>query len=112
MASPVKAKGVAVTVKITPNDRGNPPGKLADAELHFNEGPLEGLKLIGFSIWEGRRGGGTRNVTFPARQYSVNGERRSFALLRPITDVSAQTRIRELILDAYADFEAAAAVAS
>ena len=47
-----------MTVKITPNDRGNPPGKLADAEIHFTEGPLEGLKLIGFSIWEMRRGAG------------------------------------------------------
>ena len=102
-----------MTVKITPNDRGNPPGKLADAELHFTEGPLEGLKLIGFSIWEQRRGGGAgRNVTFPARQYNVNGERRSFALLRPVVDATAQSRVRELILDAYADFEAAAAVAS
>ena len=44
------------TVKIIPNDKGNPPGKLADAELCFNEGPLEGLKLIGFSIWERRSG--------------------------------------------------------
>jgi len=101
-----------VTVKITPNDRGNPPGKLADAELHFSEGPLEGLKLIGFSIWESRRGGGGRNVTFPARQYSVNGERRSFALLRPVVDTTAQGRLRELILDAYAEWEAQAAVAS
>jgi hypothetical protein len=47
------------------------------------------LKLIGSSVWE-RRGGNGRNVTFPARQYSVNGERRSFALLRPIADASAQ----------------------
>ena len=39
-----------MTVKITPNDKGNPPGKLADAELHFTEGPLEGLKLIGFAF--------------------------------------------------------------
>ena len=102
-----------MTVKITPNDRGNPPGKLADAELHFTEGPLEGLKLIGFSIWEQRRGGGGgRNVTFPARQYNVNGERRSFALLRPVVDTTAQCRVRELILDAYAEYEAAAAVAS
>jgi hypothetical protein len=101
-----------VTVKITPNERGNPPGKLADAELHFSDGPLEGLKLIGFSIWERRGGGGGRNVTFPARQYSVNGERRSFALLRPVADTTAQGRVRELILDAYADFEAASAVAS
>jgi hypothetical protein len=102
-----------VTVKITPNDRGNPPGKLADAELHFSEGPLDGLKLIGFSIWEQRRGGGGgRNVTFPARQYNVNGERRSFALLRPIVDTTAQGKLRELILDAYAEWEAQAAVAS
>jgi hypothetical protein len=95
------------TVKITPNDKGNPPGKLADAELHFTDaaGPLAGLRLIGFSIWE-RRGGAGRNVTFPARQYSINGERRSFALLRPIVDVSGQERVRTLILDAFAAYEA------
>src|ERR1700686_1367005 len=98
-----------LTVKITPNDKGNPPGKLADVELHFTDPtcpdcqgdreltvadadplagavgtaptgagqgvrigmtPLAGLKLMGFSIWE-RRGGPGRNVTFPARQYSI-----------------------------------------
>lgn len=102
-----------MTVKITPNDRSSPPGKLADAELHFSEGPLDGLKLIGFSIWEGRRGVGTgRNVTFPARQYSVNGERRSFALLRPIVDTTAQNKLREMILDAYAAHEAQTPVPS
>jgi len=131
------------TVKIIPNDKGNPPGKLADIELHFVDvpcpacegsgaivvadsgplagasgicaecdgtrvlvglNPLAGLKLIGFSIWE-RRGGSGRNVTFPARQYSINGERRSFALLRPIVHTTAQERIRERILDAYAEYE-------
>ncbi len=61
-----------VTVKITPNDKGNPPGKLADAEIHFVDGVFAGLKLIGFGIWEPRTGAG-RNLTFPARQYSVNG---------------------------------------
>ena len=76
-----------MVVKIIPNDKGNPPGKLADAELHFTDGALEGLKLIGFSIWERRGSGGGRNVTFPARQYVVNGDRRSFALLRPIVAV-------------------------
>jgi hypothetical protein len=100
-----------VTVKIVPNDKGNPPGKLADAELHFTSGPLEGLKLIGFGIWE-RRAGNGRNVTFPARQYSVNGERRSFALLRPVGDATSQEKIRELILQAYQEHEADAAVAS
>jgi hypothetical protein len=104
-------KECPVTIKITPNDKGNPPGKLADAELHFSEGPLEGLKLIGFSVWE-RRGGNGRNVTFPARQYSVNGERRSFALLRPVVDVTAQAKLRELILEAFQDYEEQAAIAS
>jgi hypothetical protein len=95
-----------LTVKFTPNDKGNPPGKLADAELHFAGGPLDGLKLIGFAVWERRTGGG-RNVTFPARQYSVNGDRRSFSLLRPIADTAAQDRIRDLVLAAYAEHEAA-----
>ena len=95
---------MSLTVHITPNDKGNPPGKLADAELHFTGGELDGLKLIGFSIWE-RRGGGGRNVTFPARSYSVNGERRSFALLRPIVDVAAQETVRDLVLEAYAESE-------
>jgi hypothetical protein len=95
-----------MTIKIVPNEKGNPPGKLADAELHFDaaEGVLAGLKLIGFAIWE-RRSGAGRNVTFPARQYSVNGERRSFALLRPLVDTTAQDRIRDLILSAYAETE-------
>ena len=98
-------------IKIVRNDKGSPPGKLADAELHFDSGPLEGLKLIGFAVWERKTGNG-RNVTFPARQYSVNGERRSFALLRPLTDTTAQDRIRDLVLQAYADYEAEEAVAS
>ena len=100
-----------MTVKITPNDKGNPPGKLADAELHFTEGPLDGLKLIGFSVWE-RRADGGRNVTFPARSYSINGERRSFALLRPIVDTTTQSKLREIILDAFQEYEERAAVAS
>ena len=101
-----------ITVKIVLNDRGNPAGKLADAEVHFTDGPLAGLKLIGFSVWERRNGTG-RNVTFPARAYSVNGERRNFALLRPVgSDNAAQNAIRELVLQAYSEFESRAAVAS
>ena len=99
-------------VKITQNEKNIPPGKLADAELHFTDGAMEGLKLVGFGIWERRTGTG-RNVTFPARQYSVNGDRRSFALLRPVTgDATAQERLRELILQAYAEFEQNTAVAT
>lgn len=109
-----------LTIKILPNEKQNPPGKLADVELHFHidlfpaldashaSEILAGLKLIGFGIWSLRDGSG-RNVTFPARTYSVNGERRSFGLLRPITDQSAQDRLREAILAAYAEWEQAQA---
>jgi hypothetical protein len=93
-------------VKITPTT--TPPGKLADAELHFTDGVLDGLKLIGFAIWAQRASGG-RNVTFPARQYSVNGERRTFALLRPVGTTDGQERLRALILQAYAECEQEAA---
>ena len=98
-----------MTVRFVQNDKGNPAGKLADAELHFSGGPLDGLKLLGFTVWE-RKGGG-RNVTFPARQYSVNGERRSFALLRPAATSASQDRLRDLILDAYKEHEAELAAA-
>jgi hypothetical protein len=98
-------------IKIFPNEKGNPTGKLADAELHFAEGPLTGLKLIGFGIWERRNGPG-RNVTFPARSYSVNGTTRSFVLLRPVGEDHAQDQLRDQILQAYADHAAAVAVAS
>jgi len=97
-----------MTIKFIPNDKGTPPGKLADAELHFSGGPLDGLTLIGFAIWERKSGG--RNVTFPARQYSMNGERRSYALLRPIVDVENQYALRDLILEAYREHEAALAL--
>lgn len=101
-----------MVVKIAANDKGNPPGKLADAELHFvDDGPLAGLKLVGFAVWE-RRGGQGRNVTFPARPYSVNGERRNFSLLRPIADATAQNRLRDLILEAFAEHEEQLAVGS
>jgi hypothetical protein len=98
-----------MTVKFFPNDKGAPSGKLADAELHFSGGPLDGLRLLGFTVWERKTGG--RNVTFPARQYVVNGERRSFALLRPVLDPGSQERLRDIVLEAFKEHEAAMAEA-
>jgi hypothetical protein len=98
-----------MTVKFFVNDKGAPSGKLADAELHFSGGPLDGLKLLGFAVWERRTGG--RNVTFPARQYTVNGERRSFALLRSISDQTMNERLKDIILESYKEHEAAMAEA-
>ena len=93
-----------IRITISPTDK--PAGKVADAELHFDgDGPLAGCKLIGFSIWQ-RHSDGSPYVLFPARQYSVNGERRSFALLRPAKEAHATDAIRDLILDCYAQYEA------
>lgn len=101
-----------MVIKILPNDKGAPNGKLADAEVHFTDGALGGLRLLGFSVWE-RRSGVGRNVTFPSRTYSVNGERRNFALLRTVNgDANGQNAMRDLVLQAYAEFESQAAVAS
>jgi len=99
-----------MVVRILPSDSSTPVGKIADAEILFDDGILNGLKLVGFSIWERRGGSGGRNVTFPARTYSVNGERRSFALLRPITDSTGQNKLRELILSAFQNWEEQSAV--
>ena len=101
--------GNVVSVKILPVEGVPPKGKLADAEVIFGAecGPLQGLRLIGFGIWE-RRGGG-RNVTFPARQYEINGNRRSFVLLRSVAgEDGAYDGIRQVILDAYTRIETAA----
>ena len=94
------------TIKISPVDKHSPVGKIAEAEIHFTAGSLKGCKLIGFSIWDASRPGNPRVVTMPARQFSVNGERRSFALLRPLESVAALDQVRDLILAAYATHEA------
>jgi len=92
----------AIAVHIMPASDAAPTGKLAEAELHFHTGPLAGLRLVGFTVWSDRQGDRQR-VSFPARSYSVNGERRHYALLRPTEDATARQAVEALILAAYAD---------
>jgi hypothetical protein len=89
-------------VKIVSSGNGTPAGKLAAGELHFDEGPLAGLKLVGFGVWERRNAAG-RGVTLPARQFAVQGERRTFVLMRPIGEGDSADALREHILRFYAD---------
>jgi hypothetical protein len=98
-----KRESMNIVVNITSTETGH-DGKLADAELQCVGGDLDGLTLIGFGIWE-RRDGHGRTITFPARRYTVDGERRRFALLRPVGDASAHYRVRDLILKAFAQHE-------
>lgn len=88
------------SVKILRNHTTFPAGKLADAEVHFAGGDLDGLKLVGFAVWT-RRDGNGHSVTFPARPFLLHGERKHYALLRAVDDPGAQNRIRELVLQAY-----------
>ena len=77
------------------------PGKLADAEIHFAGGELDGLKLVGFAVWKSRDGRG-EDVSFPSRQFIAHGERRSFSLLRWVSERDAQQRLERLVRGAYA----------
>ena len=88
-----------VSINIVLVGEGAPVNKLADAELLFHDGPLAGLKLTGFAVWTRRDGG--QNVTVPTRPYMANGEKKSFALLRPVADASAIESVRSLIIEAY-----------
>lgn len=94
------AASECVRVQVIPVEIRSGSAKLADVELHFTEGPLTGLKLVGFGVWERRPGG--LDVTFPGRPYSVNGERRNFALLRAADDSNRNHVLRDLILASYA----------
>src|SRR4029078_7369560 len=49
-----KFKREISSLKIIPNEQGSHAGKLADAEVVFEAeaGPLSGMKLIGFAVWE------------------------------------------------------------
>ena len=76
------------------------PGKLADAEIHFSGGELDGLKIVGFAVWKNRDGQG-EDVSFPSRQFVVHGERRSFSLLRWVAKREAQGRVADLVRQAY-----------
>ena len=82
--------------------RENGPDRLVtEAEIHFtNKGPLEGTKLVGFSLWKSAEG--ERYVTFPSRAFGVGGERRFFDFLRTI-DATAEPakRVKAWILDEY-----------
>ena len=91
-----------ITIKILNADPQSVAGKLADAEIHFDGGELDGLKLVGFAVWQKRDGKG-QNVSFPSRQFTVHGERRSFSLLRWIAKRNAQEGLENLVLQAYAD---------
>ena len=91
-----------ITIQILKTNGHSAPGKLADAEIHFTGGELDGLKLVGFAVWR-RRDGRGQNVSLRSRHFTVDGDRRSFSLLRWIAKRNAQERLEHLLLEAYAN---------
>ena len=89
-----------IDIRIIKANGHSAPGKLADVEIHFSGGELDGLKLVGFAVWKSRDGQG-QNVSFPARQFIVRGDRRSYSLLRWIEAREAQAKLEAAVIDAY-----------
>ena len=64
------------------NQGAAPESKLADVEIHFEEGILSGLKLVGCSVWRSKKGDGPV-VLVPSRSYATATGVRYYDLLRP-----------------------------
>jgi hypothetical protein len=87
-----------MTTKPTENDvrvvfirRENGPERLVcDAELMFGDGPLAGMKLVGFCLWNGADG--ETYATFPSRAFGGSTERRYFDYLRSVEGTPAESR--------------------
>jgi hypothetical protein len=99
--------GCLIVVRVFLNSKTSKRGKLADAEVHFQDGPMRGLRLCGFGVWGTRASQETReatNVTFPRQAYQTRKkEKRDYMILRtqPGMPASRVNEITELILDAY-----------
>jgi hypothetical protein len=89
--------------------RENGPARLvSEAEIHFEEGSLAGVRLLGFALW--RSPEGEIYVTFPSRASGAGSERRYFDYLRSV-DGEAVTirRVKDWILAEYRKQAGAAA---
>lgn len=76
---------------------------LATAALVFGAGPLEGLRLEGFTIWKSKLECGDPFITFPSAKTAKN---HFYWYLRPteLKDESAVYRLRQIILTQYMEW--------
>jgi hypothetical protein len=89
-------------------DKPNGPERLVcEAEIVFDEdGPLAGMKLVGFSLW--RSAEGEVFVSFPSRAFGIATERRFFDYLRSVEGNAADGRkVKDWILEEYRTARAA-----
>ncbi len=97
------------SVRVVFVQRENGPERLlSEAEMAFLEGPLSGMKLVGFSLWQGADG--DVYVTFPSRSAGAGTERRYFDYLRSSSGETADVkRVKAWIVEAFKARQAAAA---
>ena len=85
--------------------RENGPDRLvSEAEIHFQEGPLKGTRLVGFCLWKSPEG--EVYVTFPSRAFGSGAERRYFDYLRSIDGTADALKVvKAWILEEYRNSE-------
>lgn len=77
-----------------------PERLVCEAEILFHGGALDGMKLVGFSLW--RSPEGEVYVTFPSRAFGTGNERRFFDFLRSAEGNGADAkRVKSWILEAF-----------
>jgi hypothetical protein len=87
-------------VKVQFVNRENGPERLAcEAEIVFDEGPLQGMKLVGFSLW--RDPDNAVYVTFPSRAFGAGSERRHFDFLRGVDGPADTKLVKAWLLEEY-----------
>ncbi len=88
-------------MKVQFSEREQGPERLVcEAEIHFDEGPLSGMRLVGFSLW--RSPEGEVYVTFPSRAFGAGAERRFFDFLRSVDAEAAPVKaLKAAIVAAY-----------
>lgn len=88
-------------------DRPSGPEKLlCEAEVVFDEGPLAGTKLVGFSLWQGPDG--DVYVTFPSRAFGAGADRKFFDYLRSADGLPATVkRVKDWMMREYHAAQAA-----
>lgn len=92
-----------MTVTFDRNDGTKPERLLAEAAINFEaeSGPLDGLKLVGFSVWRSADGEDIY-VTLPARAFGSGKDRRYFDYIRSISGEHKETdRLKSFINDAW-----------
>jgi hypothetical protein len=93
-------------VHFVPRENG-PERLVTEAEIHFEEGELAGMRLVGFCLR--RSAEGEIYVTFPSRAFGAGSERRYFDYLRSVEGTAdAIKSVKAWILGEYRKVEAAA----